>query len=151
METNNNVQCLVKPIGYSETTGLEIYGSYTSSSGFNYQIGIREIADLRIMEQIAEGVAATFLCGIIIYSKTDNILLDNITVPRHTPYTRTKVVELVKKSLFELLESSITKEGLSLEREAISRQIDEILDNCYFSHSRVAIIDWAKKIGLLNN
>ena len=98
MEANQQLQHLSKPIGYSESTGLDIYKSYTAASGFNYFVGIRNLNDLIIMEQVAEGTANTLLCGVLIYHKTDNVLLSEIKVPKLTPYTRVKVVEIPKSA-----------------------------------------------------
>lgn len=151
MEANQQLQHLSKPIGYSESTGLDIYKSYTAASGFNYFVGIRNLNDLIIMEQVAEGTANTLLCGVLIYHKTDNVLLSEIKVPKLTPYTRVKVVEIVKDSLFNLLKNSASKKRHSLDTEFAAKQIEDMLDTCYFERSRAAIIDWAKTIGLIKN
>jgi hypothetical protein len=58
------ISCIEKtltPIGLSDTTGLQVYESFVASSGFNYMVGIREIKDLLIVEQIAEGTGCTLL------------------------------------------------------------------------------------------
>lgn len=151
METNQQLQHLSKPIGYSETTGLDVYKSYIANSGFNYFVGIRNLNDLIIMEQVAEGTANTLLCGILIYRKTDNVLLSEISVPRSTPYTRGKVIEVVKETLLNLLESSVRKSGDELDLDAATKQLEEMLDTCYFERSRAAIINWAKSLGLIKN
>lgn len=151
MEANQQLQYLSKPIGYSEATGLEVYESYTASSGFNYIMGARNMNDLIILEQVAEGTASTFLCGVLIYSKTENVLLDQISVPRYTAYTREKVVELVKKTLLTLLISSMEKSNVVIDMEFAEKHIDKMLDTCYFERSRIAIINWAKMIGIIKN
>lgn len=151
MEKNQQLQHLSKPIGYSETTGMNVYQSFTATSGFNYFVGARNLNDLIIMEQVAEGTACTLLCGILIYNKSDNVLLSEITVPRSTPYTRAKVVDYVKKSLLDLLVSSVAKTGDELDIDAATKQIEDMLDTCYFERSRAAIIGWAKTHGLMKN
>lgn len=151
METNQQLQYLSKPIGYSETTGLDVYESYTAKSGFNYLVGIRSINDLVIMEQVAEGTANTLLCGILIYSKSDRVLLSEISVPKSTPYSRNIVVEIVKDTLLNLLETSVSESGDQLDLNAAEKQLNDMLDTCYFEKSRAAIINWAKSQGLIKN
>lgn len=151
METNQQIQHLSKPIGYSEATGLDVYKSFIAASGFNYIMGTRGLGDIIIMEQVAEGTASTLLCGILIYHKTGNVLLSEIQVPRFTPYTRTKVVEIVKESLLNLLINSASKNGHHLDAEFAAEQIEDMLDTCYFERSRTAIIDWATSIGIIKN
>lgn len=151
MEKNQQLQHLSKPIGYSETTGMDVYQSYTATSGFNYFVGARNLNDFIIMEQVAEGTASTILCGILIYNKLDKTLLSDISVPKSTPYTRDKIVKYVRKSLLDLLVSSVEKTGDKLDEESAIELIDDMLDVCYFERSRVAIIDWAKTHGIIKN
>ena len=69
MEENktSGLSRITKPIGFSDTTGMDIYQSYTARSGFNYMVGMREVHNIVIIEKVAEGTAYTFLCGILIY------------------------------------------------------------------------------------
>lgn len=151
METNQQLKCLSKPVGYSEAIGLEVYESFTAPSGFNYIMGARNINDLIILEQVAEGTANTLLCGVLIYSKAENVLLDQISVPRFTPYTREKVVELVKGSLLTLLSNSMEKSNVVIDMESAEKEIDKMLDTCYFQRSRIAILNWARMMGIIKN
>lgn len=150
METNNNIQYLTKPIGFSDSTSMDVYASYTASSGFNYFVGIREIKDIKIMEFIAEGTANTFLCGINIFSLKDNVLLDNVVMPKFTQYTRTKVMELVKKSICNLLEGTALKNNVTIDMAGAVKLLDDMLDDSYMGRSRSAILDWANNLGLVN-
>ena len=76
MEKNNTaLSKITTPIGFSDTTGMSVYQSYTAGSGFNYMVGMREMKDLLIVEQIAEGTACTFLCGIKIYHKETKAII----------------------------------------------------------------------------
>ena len=149
---NNSTSLLSKitlPIGYSDSTGLNIYDSYTANSGFNYFIGAREAGDIIIIEKIAEGVACTYLCGVLIYNKVSNILLKEISVPKSEYYTRNKVVDLVRDNLFEMLLSSSQKEGINIDSSVALEYINDILDRCYFEKSRRSMIDWAKNVGII--
>jgi hypothetical protein len=74
-DQQSGLQKLSTPVGFSDSTGMAIYQSYTAPSGFNYMVGVREIQDILIVEQIAEGTACTLLCGIHIYHKESKQLL----------------------------------------------------------------------------
>lgn len=151
MEENQQLQQLSKPIGYSESTGMDVYQSFTATSGFNYFVGARNLNGLIIMEKIAEGTACTYLCGIVIYKQSDRTLLSEISVPKSTRYTRDKVVKFVRNSLLDLLVSSVGKSAGELNLGAAKKQIDEMLDTCYFERSRASIIDWARTHGIIKN
>ena len=151
MEKNQQLQHLSKPIGFSETTGMNVYQSYTATSGFNYFVGVRNLNGLMIVEQIAEGTACTYLCGISIRNQADSTLLSEISVPRSTRYTREKVIKYVRKSLLDLLVSSVEKTGSKIDVESATKMVDDMLDTCYFERSRAAIIDWAKTHGIIKN
>lgn len=148
--TQNGLQRISTPIGVSETTGLEVYESYTAGSGFNYMAGLREIQDLLIVEQIAEGTATTLLCGILIYNKVDKVLLKEVTVGRNVRYSRELVVELIKNSILELLIASCEKADIEINELSAMRHVEKMLDKCYFETSRKAIIEWARMVGIIN-
>lgn len=137
------------PIGYSETTGLNIYESYTALSGFKYMVGIREMGDLLILEQIAEGTACTFLCGVLIYQNETKKLIKEIEVEKNIRYTRAKALEIVREALLDILLESVFSEGLEMNTESANRQISEMLDHCYFDQSRMTILNWARSIGII--
>jgi len=139
------------PIGYSDTTGLAVYESYQAPSGFNYMVGVREIKDLLIVEQIAEGTACTYLCGILLYHKESKQLLKEIPIENNSRYSRIKTMEIVSDSLLELINEATKKEGVDFNREHSKVFIDGILDTCYFELSRKTILVWAKSMGILNN
>ena len=50
MEKDQQLQHLSKPIGYSESTGMDVYQSFTATSGFNYFVGVRNLNGLIIVE-----------------------------------------------------------------------------------------------------
>ena len=151
MEENQQLQQLSKPIGYSESTGMDVYQSFTATSGFNYFVGARNLNGLMIVEQIAEGTACTYLCGISIRNQADSTLLSEIQIPRFTRYTRDKVVKYVRKSVLDLLVSSVEKTGNKIDLKAATKMVDDMLDTCYFERSRASIIDWARTHGIIKN
>ena len=87
----------LKPIGVSQSTGLQVYQNFSSVSGFNYMVGIRELEGLKIIEGVAEGTACIYLTGIKVLD-ADNKLVVDIDVEYGTHYTREKVVNLVSQN-----------------------------------------------------
>lgn len=149
MSNTSLLSKITLPIGYSDSTGMHIYESYTANSGFNYFIGARQAGDLIIIEKVAEGVACTYLCGILIYNRVSNTLLKEISVPKSEHYTRNKSIALVRENLLELLLTSAEKEGIQLDEESAIEYVNELLDKCYFEKSRYSIIEWAKNVGII--
>lgn len=149
-ENNKSVLArITKPIGFSDTTGMNIYQSYTARSGFNYMVGMREVHDILIVEKIAEGTACTFLCGILIYHKKTNELLKEVEVARNVHYTRDKAMELVEKSLYQLVIEACGKNKIEIEEDEAKKYVHDILDKCYFDTSRKTIINWAFSAGII--
>jgi len=138
-----------KPIGKSDTTGLNIYNSFKASSGFNYMVGMREINDLLIIEQVAEGTAITYLSGILLYHKPNKQLIKEIKVKKGVRYSRQVVVNLVSKSLLEFLIHASKVEKANLNVKVAKQFINESLDCCYFELSRKTVLEWAKSVGIL--
>lgn len=147
----NSLSRLSMQIGVSESTGLNIYQSFTANSGLTYMVGVREMNDLLIVEQIAEGVACTFLCGIIIYHKQTKELIQEIAVKRNVHYSREKVLNLVHKSLLKVLVEANIHENTEIDISNANEYLKETLDKCYFEKSRKAIINWASSVGILKN
>jgi hypothetical protein len=152
MENNQTgLAKLSTPIGFNETTGMSVYESFTATSGFNYMVGVREANELLIVEQFAEGTGCTYLCGILIYQKSGNVLLKDISVPRYFHYTRMEVMKIVRQALLDLLlESSITEQKV-IDMESADKFVSTMLDKCYFEISRKTIIEWAKTVGIIKN
>ena len=148
-DNKSGIERISKPIGYSESTGMNIYQSYTASSGFNYMVGMREIHDIVIVEQIAEGTACTLLCGILIYHKKTKELLKEIEVGRNIRYTRAKTMDLVRQFLIQTLLETCNKNNVEIDKEYTKNYVDKILDECYFSNSQKAILEWAESVGII--
>ena len=150
MEKNNTaLSKITTPIGFSDTTGMSVYQSYTAGSGFNYMVGMREMKDLLIVEQIAEGTACTFLCGIKIYHKETKAIIREIEVERNVHYTREKVMKLVHNSLIGILIESCRIENTEIDLDGAIAFLDEALERCYFESSRKTVLEWAKSVGII--
>ena len=147
----NSVLCVtnLKPIGVSQSTGLQVYQTFSSASGFNYMVGIRELEGLKIIEGVAEGTACTYLTGIKVLD-VDNKLIAEIDVEYGTHYTREKVVNLVSEKLFSVIWSSMDETVQTLVGcDGVRCQIDLLLDNCYFAESKRCALKWAKRVGII--
>jgi hypothetical protein len=112
-------------------------------------VGVREIQDILIVEQIAEGTACTLLCGIHIYHKESKQLLKEIAIEKNVHYTRSKVVELVRESLIQILTESCKLSKIYIDVEHASDFLNKVLDKCYFEKSRITILQWAKAVGII--
>ena len=146
--TINNIENL-KPVGINYSTGLNIYQSFQAQSGFNYQVGVREMQGLIIVEEIVEGTACLFLSGIQVREKETGKEICNISVERNTRYSRQLVMELVHQHLCNAIIDSVTKEGGTVNRHEVEAQVAEMLDHCYFAESRQAALGWAKRVGII--
>ena len=146
--TINSINSL-QPVGVNYNTGMNIYQSYQAASGFNYQVGVREVEGLLIIEGFADGTACTFLSGIQVRDKETGKELCNISVERNTRYSRQLVVELVHQHLCNAIVDSVAKEGGVVQRNEVETQVAKVLDNCYFAESRQAALGWAKRVGII--
>lgn len=149
--THEGLAKLNVPIGFSDTTGMNVYQSYTANSGLNYIVGMREMQDLLIVEQIAEGTACTFLCGILIYHKGTKTLLKEIEIDRNIHYSREKVMVIVQKALIQVLGNACGNDNTKIDLQSANEFLSEALEKCYFENSRKTIIDWAKSVGIIKN
>lgn len=140
----------LKPIGCNVNTGMEIYQSFQARSGFNYQVGVRDTHGLLIIEGVAEGTACTFLCGIQVRDKETGKEICSIPAERNTRYSRQLVVEMVHQHLCNAIEESALKENKAADRVDVEKQVAEMLDDCYFTESRKAVLSWAEKVGIIH-
>lgn len=146
--TINSINSL-QPVGVNYNTGMNIYQSYQAASGFNYQVGVREVEGLLIIEGFADGTACTFLSGIQVRDKETGKELCNIPVEKNTKYSRQLVMELVHQHLCNTIVDAAEKEGKSINRNDVEAHIAEMLDNCYFAESRHASLGWATRVGII--
>lgn len=140
-----------QPIGKSYSTGLTLYQSYKASSGFDYQIGMREASGLYIFEGFAEGISCAYLNKILVFFGNDKQLIADINFPQGTFYSRKTAKEGIKQELCKYFYEACIKEGEDFSKEEIDRQVSDILDQCYFAESRKAVLNWAKKVGILKS
>lgn len=135
---------------YNENTGIDVITKFNAASGFNYLLGVRELEGIYILEQIADGTACTFLCGIKILSKKDKTLIKEIDVDTNEHYTRQKCLNLVENALIEVLLDAAKKDRLPFDHVSARTQVAKLLDVCYFEQSRKAAIEWAMSIGIIS-
>ena len=139
----------LKPIGVSQSTGLQVYQNFSSVSGFNYMVGIRELDGLKIIEGVAEGTACIFLTGIKVLD-SDNKLVTEIEVEYGTHYTREKVVNLVSQKLFDVIWSAMdVSEQVAVGNEEVKFQIDQLLGDGFFGGSKKCALNWARRVGII--
>jgi hypothetical protein len=128
-------------------TGLEIIETFISHSGFNYGVGVRPLGDLTIIEQVARGTAVSYLNGILVLDKEENLILD-IKAPQNTYYSREIAQKMVLNGLLGMLEEAAKKHGKKYDKEKALTKIKKKLDEAYFKQSYISILDWAETIGL---
>lgn len=138
------------PISISASTGLSVVQSFLAKSGFNYQVGIREMPELLIIEGIVEGAACMFLCGIYVRDKESGQEICSISVPQNTHYSRELVVSLLQEHLSNKLADAAIRDGLAVDIQDVRKQVADMLDKCYFEKSRQAILNWAKRVGIIH-
>lgn len=140
---------LCEPIGESVTTGTTLIQTYMAASGFNYQVGVREASGLYIFESFAEGVGCSYLNKILVFFGDDKRLIAEIDVPKGTRYSRETAMSTVKNKLCDFFYETCSMMDMKFSREEVEMQVSDILDKCYFSDSRNAVLQWAKSVNIL--
>ena len=140
---------LCKPIGKSVTTGTSILQAYKAASGFNYQLGVREAAGLYIFESFAEGTGCSYLDKIQVFWGEEKCLIAEIDMPSGTRYTREQAMNSIKHKLCDFFYETCSMEKVQYSREEVEEQVADILDKCYFSESRKAVLQWAKSMNII--
>ena len=138
-----------KPIGKSVTTGTSLLQAYKAPSGFTYQIGLREASGLYIFESFAEGVGCSYLDKIMVFFGEEKRLIAEIDVPRGTRYTREQALASVKQKLCDFFYETCSMMDVKFSRTEVEEQVNDILDKCYFSESRQAVLQWAKTVNII--
>lgn len=150
METIPAILSVCKPIGKSVTTGTNVLQSYKAPSGFNYQVGLREASGLYIFESFAEGVGCSYLDKIMVFFGEEKRLIAEIEVPRGTRYTREQALASVKQKLCDFFYETCSIMDVKFSREEVEEQVTDILDKCYFSDSRQAVLQWARTVNIIH-
>lgn len=130
------------------STGLTVNekDTFLARSGFRYLSGVRQIGDLNIVENIANGVAVTFLNGIQVFNK-EGVLIAEKKAPKGTHYEREVARQLAKEKLLEILiDANVNNPEFDFFKA--EEVIDEHLKEGYYSQSYQAANDWYQ--GLLN-
>ena len=149
MENLPAILSVCKPIGKSVTTGTSLLQAYKAPSGFTYQLGLREASGLYIFESFAEGVGCSYLDKIMVFFGEEKRLIAEIDVPRGTRYTREQALASVKQKLCDFFYETCSMMDVKFSRTEVEEQVSDILDKCYFSESRQAVLPWAKSVNIL--
>ncbi|MBR1565117.1 MAG: hypothetical protein IJ650_07215 [Paludibacteraceae bacterium] len=137
------------PIAVSSSTGTPIFQAFQAKSGWIYQLGMRQMEGLMIIEEIVEGCGCTLLSGIKVVNKETNELLLDIPIPRNTKYSRSYVVSLLKTNLLKLMEDAALQTGYEFDMSYAENMVNKMLRNCYYSKSMDATLNWMKTIGII--
>lgn len=123
-------------------TGLSINpnDSFLAKSGFRYLSGVRQIGDLNIVENIANGTAVTYLNGIQIYDK-NKVLIAEKKAPKGTFYEREVARLMAREKLLEILsDANINNPEFDIIKA--EEVINEHLKHGYYEQSYKAIQNW---------
>ena len=149
MENLPAILSVCKPIGKSVTTGTTLLQAYKAPSGFTYQTGLREASGLYIFESFAEGVGCSYLDKIMVFFGDEKRLIAEVDVPRGTRYTREQALAFVKQKLCDFFYETCSMMDVKFSRTEVEEQVTDILDKCYFSESRQAVLQWAKTVNII--
>lgn len=141
---------LCKPLGKSVTTGTTVLQAYKAPSGFNYQVGLRQASGLYIFESFAEGVGCSYLDKIMVFFGEEKRLIAEINIPRGTRYTRKLALDSIKKKLCDFFCETCSIRDVKFSQEEVEEQVTDILDKCYFSDSRQAVLQWARTVNIIH-
>jgi hypothetical protein len=149
MENLPAILSVCKPIGKSVTTRTTLLQAYKAPSGFTYQLGLREASGLYIFESFAEGVGCSYLDKIMVFFGDEKRLIAEVDVPRGTRYTREQALASVKQKLCDFFYETCSMMDVKFSRAEVEEQVTDILDKCYFSESRQAVLQWAKTVNII--
>lgn len=130
-----------------QETGLCILNSLKAGSGFNYQTGVREFGDLKIVEGVSKGTANIFLTSIMVFDQHGSLIYD-AEIRKLTNYSREVVRKNVLHGLIEMLREAAVRANKSFDELQAYQAIDEKLKTAYFSQSYEAVLRWAKEVGV---
>lgn len=128
--------------------GTSVTGNYfLADSGFRYCSGIRNLGNLNIVEDVAQGRAICYLCGIKVYDKEGTMILDK-KLKNGVHYEREKVRRIVLQEILNMLHDT-NAENPDFDLEKAKKTIDNHLKQAYFSQSYKALNNWALEMGIL--
>jgi len=108
---------------------------------------VRPLGDLIIVEQVAHGTAVSYLNGILVLDKDENLIID-LKAPQNTHYSREIARKMVLEGLLEMLEEAAKQHGRTYNKEEALKKINKKLSDAYYKQSHISILDWAETIGV---
>ena len=130
--------------------GLTIIGdTFTANSGFKYASGYRDFGSLKIVEDVAGGTGVAFLCGIKVYDKEGELIIDK-NIEKGVHFEREVVRRIVLKELLNML-IDVNKNNEKFDIENARTVIDARLKEAYFESSYRAINIWALQLGIIKS
>lgn len=130
-----------------QETGLVIRGSMVASSGFNYQTGVRQFNNLKIVEGVSKGTANIFLTSLMVFDERGSLIFDG-EIRRMTNYSRETARKMVLEGLMTMLREATEKENKYFDELKAYEVIDQQLKSAYYEQSYEAVIKWAQGIGI---
>jgi hypothetical protein len=127
---------------------VQIGESYKSDSGFKYNSSFRNFGSLKIVEDVAQGTAVTFLCGVKVFDK-DGLLIIDKRMDKKCHFEREFVRQVVLKELLNMLVEA-NKENGNFNINGAKMKIGRHLKQAYFESSYRAINNWASEMGLFD-
>lgn len=128
-------------------TGLIIKDSLIANSGFNYQTGVRQFGDLKIVEGVSKGTASIFLTSVLVFDQDGSLIFDG-EIRKLTNYSRETVRRLVLNGLMVMLRDAAEKGNKCFDELNAYEVIDQKLKSAYYEQSYKAVIRWAQEIGI---
>ena len=128
-------------------TGLIIKDSLMAGSGFNYQTGVRQFGDLKIVEGVSKGTASIFLTSVLVFDQNGSLIFDG-EVRKLTNYSREIVRRMVLNGLMLMLREAAERENKFFDELKAYEVIDQQLKSAYYEQSYKAVIRWAQGIGI---
>ena len=149
MKNNNGIIKVEKGqvLKIDHNTGLMIAKSYRADSGFEYALGMREFGNLRIMEEVGQGTAVTYLNGVKVFDGKGELIIDE-KLGKSTYYSRETVRQVVLEAILNMLENAATKTGKNYDRDKTKEVINNKLEAAYYGQSYTAVLEWAEEIGV---
>jgi len=96
---------IIKTANNKMDNGLALIGNqFKSESGFLYATGYRQFGDLKIIEDVATGTAVSFLTGIKVFDKENNLIIDK-RMKKGCHYEREFARKTVHTELLKMLQS----------------------------------------------
>lgn len=149
MKNNNGLVKVEKGqvLKIDHNTGLMIGKSYQADSGFEYALGIREFGDLKIIEEVGQGTAVTYLNAVKVFDGKGELIIDE-KLGQSTHYSRETVRQVVLEAMLNMLENAATEAGKEYDRLKARKLVNEKLETAYYKQSYEAVIEWAGEIGI---